>query len=68
LPVIIGFLLAGSAELAFIQALYISDGNPMIFFQSPVSLILFVSSIAVVVYPILKGRLLEKERRSEKAA
>jgi putative tricarboxylic transport membrane protein len=68
LPVIIGFLLAGSAELAFIQALYISDGNPLIFFQSPVSLFLFVTSIAVVVYALLKSRLLEKESRSEKAA
>jgi len=68
LPVIIGFLLAGAAELAFIQALYISEGSPLIFFKSPVSLILLLSSIAVVLYPVLKSRLLEKERRHEKAA
>ncbi|MBI3064550.1 MAG: tripartite tricarboxylate transporter permease, partial [Deltaproteobacteria bacterium] len=68
LPVIIGFLLAGSAELAFVQALYISEGSPLIFFKSPVSLILLLSSIAVALYPVLKGRLLEQERRHEKAA
>jgi putative tricarboxylic transport membrane protein len=68
LPVIIGFLLAGSAELAFIQSLYISDGSPLIFFKSPVALILLLSAIAVGLYPILKSRLLEKERRHEKAA
>ncbi|MGE5301798.1 MAG: tripartite tricarboxylate transporter permease [Alphaproteobacteria bacterium] len=68
LPVIIGFLLAGSAELAFIQSLYISEGSPLIFFKSPVALILMLSAIAVGLYPILKSRLLEKERRNEKAA
>jgi putative tricarboxylic transport membrane protein len=68
LPVIIGFLLAGSAELAFIQSLHISEGSPLIFFKSPVALILLMSSIAVALYPVLKRRLLEKERRSEKAA
>jgi putative tricarboxylic transport membrane protein len=68
LPVIIGFLLAGAAELAFIQALYISEGSPLIFFKSPVSLILLISSIAVALYPVLKSHLLEKERRHEKAA
>jgi putative tricarboxylic transport membrane protein len=68
LPVIIGFLLAGAAELAFIQSLYISEGSPLIFFKSPISLILMLSSIAVALYPVLKSRLLEKERRHEKAA
>jgi putative tricarboxylic transport membrane protein len=68
LPVIIGFLLAGPAELAFIQSLYISEGSPLIFFKSPIAMILFAVSIGVGLYPLVKGRLLEKERRSEEAA
>jgi putative tricarboxylic transport membrane protein len=68
LPVIIGFLLAGAAELAFIQALYISEGSPLIFVKSPVALIFLITSIAVALYPVLKSYLLATERRSAKAA
>ena len=57
LPLTIGFLLGNEAEVAFIQSLHISEGSPLIFFTSPLSLALFLGAIAVGVYPLVRSRL-----------
>lgn len=56
LPLIIGFLLGAPAELAFIQSLHISEGNPLIFLNSPLSLGLFLATVAVGLYPVFQTR------------
>jgi putative tricarboxylic transport membrane protein len=56
LPLIIGFLLGAPAEVAFIQSLHISQGSPLIFFTSPLSLALFLGTLAVGLYPLLRHR------------
>ncbi len=56
LPLIIGFLLGTPAEVSFIQSLHISQGSPRIFFASPLSLALFVSALAVGLYPLFPRR------------
>jgi len=53
---IIGFLLGTPAEVAFIQSLHISQGSPLIFFTSPLSLTLFLSALAVGFYPLFQRR------------
>lgn len=56
LPLIIGFLLGTPAEVAFIQSLHISQGSPLIFFTSPLSLALFLGAVAIGLYPVLRRR------------
>ena len=56
LPLIIGFLLGTPAEVAFVQSLHISQGSPLIFFMSPLSVTLLLSVLAVGFYPLFQRR------------
>ena len=60
LPFIIGFLLGDAAELAFLQSLHISQGSPLIFLNHPLSLGLFLVSVAVGIYPLLRSRVIKE--------
>lgn len=60
LPLIIGFLLGGEAEKAFIQSLHISQGSLLIFFTHPLALALFVGTVAIGLYPLFQSRRLRK--------
>lgn len=56
LPLIIGFLLGAPAEVAFVQSLHISEGNPLIFFASPLALVLWLGVLACGLYPLFQRR------------
>jgi putative tricarboxylic transport membrane protein len=52
-PVIIGMILGPMAEQEFRRAMTISNGDPMIFLQKPLSLMLLVLAAIAVLSPIL---------------
>lgn len=54
-PVIIGMILGPMAEMNFRQAMTISQGSPMIFFEKPLSLFLLVLAALALVGPALWG-------------
>lgn len=54
-PVIIGMILGPMAETNFRQAMTISQGSPMIFFEKPLSLFLLVLAAGALVGPPLWG-------------
>ncbi len=56
-PLILALVLAGMMEQSFRRAMTISDGNPMIFVHSVISVSFLTLAVAVVVLPILLRRL-----------
>jgi putative tricarboxylic transport membrane protein len=52
-PVIIGMILGPMAEQEFRRAMTISNGDPMIFLQKPLSLALLVLAAIAVLSPII---------------
>ena len=56
LPLIIGFLLGAPAEVAFVQSLHISEGNPLIFVATPLSWVLWLGVLACGLYPVFQRR------------
>jgi len=61
LPMVLGVVLGYMVESNFRRSLQLSNGDPMIFIEDPVSLGLLLCSIALVTYS------LARERRSRKA-
>jgi putative tricarboxylic transport membrane protein len=55
-PLILGFVLGDMMEQNLRRALSISDGNPSILFQSPVTLVLWALAAAALVVPQLVMR------------
>ena len=63
-PVVLGLILGGFAEENLRLALRIGRGDPMVLFQNFTSLILVALTVAVVVGPTLKKRLLDSRRKA----
>lgn len=61
LPMVLGVVLGYMVESNFRRSLQLSNGDPMIFIEDPVSLGLLLCSVALVTYS------LARERRSRKA-
>jgi len=57
IPMVIGFVIGGIAENAFLQSLMISDGSYAIFFTRPISLVLFILAMFLLVLPFLDSRI-----------
>lgn len=53
-PMIMGFILGKLLELYFLQSLMISDGSLTIFLTRPISLLLFISTLAIVMLPLFR--------------
>jgi putative tricarboxylic transport membrane protein len=54
-PLLLSLVLGDLMEQAMRQSLTISSGNPLVFFQRPISLGLLIVSLLSVSYPILRG-------------
>lgn len=54
-PLLLAFVLAPTLEKNFRQALQISDGSLLIFFQKPIAAVLVVFLLLTVVSPIIRG-------------
>lgn len=63
IPFILGFILGPIAELNLSRSMLISSGNPMIFLERPLSLVLVLLSVFVLALPFIKSL---KERRRER--
>lgn len=55
-PCVVGLILGPLAEQQFRRALSISQGDPSVFFTSPISLLILVIAVLLVVGPILLRR------------
>lgn len=55
-PLILAAIVGGTMEQSFRRALTLSNGNPKIFFGSPLCIILFVLIVLSIVYPVIKQR------------
>jgi len=51
---VIGYILGELAERAFHQSLMMSFGNYGIFFTSPIALVLFTMTVAILLYPLMR--------------
>ena len=52
-PVILGLILGGIIESNYRRSMALSDGNPLIFFQHPISCVLIIISILSLFYPFI---------------
>jgi len=50
LPFVIAFILASNLETAFRQAFAVADGDPYFLFKSPLSVVFFLLSVAVIIF------------------
>jgi putative tricarboxylic transport membrane protein len=53
-PCILALVLGDMAELSLRRALLLSDGSLMIFFTSPISIVLLAGALLSIVYPLFK--------------
>ncbi|UJF18480.1 tripartite tricarboxylate transporter permease [Vibrio sp. SS-MA-C1-2] len=53
-PLLLAFVLAPTLEVNIRRALLISEGDPLIFFQKPISLVLMTFLFLIILYPIIK--------------
>ncbi len=60
-PLVLAFVLGPMFENAFRQSLIISDGNPMIFFTRPISVVFITVALIFLVSPVIL-KLLGKQR------
>ena len=67
-PVVLGLILGGFAEENLRLALRIGRGDPLVLFQNTTSLILVALTVAVIVGPSLKKRLIDKKKVDDGAA
>lgn len=67
IPFILCIVLGQKMELSFIQSMEMSTGNLMIFFQRPISLTLFITSIMILIVSFLIIRRTKKRVRKEMA-
>lgn len=63
-PVVLGLILGGFAEENLRLALRIGRGDPMVLFQNVTSLILVALTIAVIVGPTLKKRIINRPEQA----
>jgi putative tricarboxylic transport membrane protein len=54
---VIALVLGQSAEYALRQSLVISMGSPAIFFTRPISVVLLVTALLCLLYPLVRDRL-----------
>ena len=55
-PVLLGLILGGRMEQSFRQALILSHGNPLVFFQRPISLTLLMLALLFLLLPYLLSK------------
>ncbi|MGB8000029.1 MAG: tripartite tricarboxylate transporter permease, partial [Anaerobacillus sp.] len=65
-PLILAFILGGMMEQSFRQALTISNGSYMTFFDSKVTVVLLVLSLLSLILPLIKGKLSKKTEEEDK--
>ncbi|WP_425590621.1 tripartite tricarboxylate transporter permease [Guptibacillus hwajinpoensis] len=65
-PLILAFILGGMMEQSFRQALTISNGSYMTFFDSTVTIVLLVLSLLSLTLPFIKSKLSKKTGEEEK--
>nr|WP_270181186.1 tripartite tricarboxylate transporter permease [Alkalihalobacillus sp. CinArs1] len=65
-PLILAFILGGMMEQSFRQALTISNGSYMTFFDSTVTVVLLVLSVLSLTLPFIKSKLSKKKEEEEK--
>jgi len=53
---VMGVVLGEILENRLRQSLSLGDGNPLIFFTRPISLVLIILSVLIVVIPVYKDR------------
>lgn len=63
-PILLGMVLGKMTETNFRRALFISDGNPKIFFSS-VYCWIFIALIIVAVGAIVRGKIMESKKKKE---
>jgi putative tricarboxylic transport membrane protein len=61
IPMVIGFVLGGIAEVAFLQTLMVSSGSLTIFVTRPLSLALLALTLFVIAVPFLSKHKVEKK-------
>ncbi len=55
-PLVLALILGGTTEQSFRNAMVLSDGNPAIFFQKPISAVFIVLAGVSLVYALVKRR------------
>lgn len=53
-PVVIGMVLGPTIEMSLRQGLILGRGNPVIFLQSPIAVVLFVITAAILIWPLVQ--------------
>ncbi|RBW68032.1 tripartite tricarboxylate transporter permease [Bacillus taeanensis] len=65
-PFILAFILGGMMEQSFRQALTISNGKYGVFFESTITISLFILAALSLFVPFIKGKFTKKDREQEK--
>ncbi len=55
-PLVLALILGGTTEQSFRNSLALSDGNPAIFFEKPISAVFFVLAAVSLVYALIKRK------------
>lgn len=64
-PLLLGAVLGGTLEDNFRRALVVSQGNPLIFFQRPISCVVLILTVLVLAMPALKSRFGKKKEAGQ---
>ncbi|MCP1364108.1 tripartite tricarboxylate transporter permease, partial [Halomonas sp. BBD48] len=64
-PLLLAFVLTPRLETSLRQALDISRGDPMIFFNSPIAVTLLSLILLFVLYPLAKSLFLRSRKKSD---
>ena len=59
-PLVLALILGGTTEQSFRNSMSLSDGNPSIFFEKPISAVLIVLALLSLIYSLVK----QKRRRA----
>lgn len=60
-PIAIGFVLGPLAEKYFRRSLDIALGNPAVFISSPISILIYVITIALTLVPVIRSRMSRRQ-------
>jgi putative tricarboxylic transport membrane protein len=55
-PLVLALILGGSTEQNLRNSMVLSDGNPMIFLQKPISAVFLVLAVGTLVYALAKRK------------
>jgi putative tricarboxylic transport membrane protein len=61
-PMVLGLVLGSNLEEYFRMSLLVGRGDAAIFFTRPVSLAFILASLAVIVWPFLRGKVVQRRR------